>query len=158
MKVEELMTPKVIKAAPDEAVREATKRMAEAGISGVPVVDKSGKIVGILSESDIVAAVRKRSKTLKMVYPSLSMVSVTFVEEDVQKEIKDAMKDVARMKVSDVMHEKVFTVKPDDDLAVAVKLMSASNINRLPVVDEHGLVGILSRGDLVKGIAKEFDG
>ena len=151
------MTLKVIKASPDEHVKEAAKRMAEAGISGVPVVDAHGKIVGILCESDIVSAVRKRSKVVKMVYPSLSMVSVSFVEEDVQKEISSAMRDVAKMKVKEVMHQKVLTVKPDDDLSVAVKLMNGNEVNRLPVVGEDGLVGILSRGDVVKGISKGLD-
>ncbi len=157
MKVGDLMTLKVIKASPDEHVKEAAKRMAEAGISGVPVVDAHGKIVGILCESDIVSAVRKRSKVVKMVYPSLSMVSVSFVEEDVQKEISSAMRDVAKMKVKEVMHQKVLTVKPDDDLSVAVKLMNGNEVNRLPVVGEDGLVGILSRGDVVKGISKGLD-
>jgi CBS domain-containing protein len=60
------------------------------------------------------------------------------------------------MKVKDVMHQKVLTVKPDDDLSVAVKLMNGNEVNRLPVVGDHGLVGILSRGDVVRGISKEL--
>jgi CBS domain-containing protein len=154
MKVGDLMTAKVIEAKPTELVRDAAKRMAEAGISGVPVVDGHGKLVGILCESDILSAVRKRTKVLKMVYPSLSMVSVTFVEEEVQTEITKAMKDVAGMKVADVMRQKVLTVGPEDDLSVAVKLMNGSEVNRLPVVGEGRIVGILSRGDVVRGISK----
>ncbi|MFH0816203.1 MAG: CBS domain-containing protein [Methanobacteriota archaeon] len=157
MKVGDLMNVKVIKASPKESVKDAARRMADAGISGVPVVDDSGKLVGILSESDIVGAVKKRTKVLKMVYPSLSMVSVSFVEEDMQTEISKAMHEVADMKVQDVMHQKVLTVKPGDDLSVAVNLMNGHNVNRLPVVGDEGLVGILSRGDVVRGMFKGRD-
>jgi CBS domain-containing protein len=157
MKVGDLMSVKVIKATPKERIKEAAKRMAEAGISGVPVVDEGGKLVGMLSESDIVGAVKKHTKVLKMVYPSLSMVSVSFVEDDVQKEISKAMHEVADLKVQEVMHQKVLTVKPEDDLSVAVNLMNSHNVNRLPVVDGEGLVGILSRGDVVRGISKGRD-
>jgi CBS domain-containing protein len=154
MKVGDLMTQKVIKVRPDEHVKEAAKRMAEAGISGVPVVDGHGKLVGILCESDIVSAVRKRTKSVKMVYPSLSMVSVTFVDDEEQTEITKAMRDVSEMSVGDVMRQKVLTVKPEDDLSVAVRLMNGNEINRLPVVGDSGIVGILSRGDVVRGMAK----
>ena len=79
MLVDEVMTAKVITLRDDQTVSEAVQHLAENGISGAPVVDSAGTLVGIVTERDILNALRTKSTSLEMVYPSLSMVSVSFI-------------------------------------------------------------------------------
>jgi CBS domain-containing protein len=153
MKVKEIMNPSVVSVSPDETVKAAAEKLAVNGISGAPVVDADGRIVGILSESDILTALRKRSKALRMIYPSLSLVSVSFVEEE-HTEVTKALGELAETPVREVMHSKVLTIKPADDVSLAVDLMNQNNVNRLPVVKDEKLVGIVTRGDVLKGMYK----
>ena len=67
MKVDDVMTKKVITLKPDQTVSEAVDKLAKHGISGAPVVDGSGAVVGMLTESDILDAIKTRSKRIEMV-------------------------------------------------------------------------------------------
>ena len=103
MKVNEVMTSEVWVVNPDETVADAVKKLAEHNISGSPVVDSGGALVGMITETDILNALKVKYKRLQMVYPSLSLVSVAFVEKFDDKEAVEAFKDIASSKVSELM-------------------------------------------------------
>ena len=154
MKVEEVMTKKVITLKSSQTVSEAVGQLAEHGISGAPVVDERGRLIGMVTEQDILGALKTRSKKIEMVYPSLSMLSVAFVEKDDMKETMEAFGEIAAMKIEDIMARPPIYAEKGTDLAKVVELMSLKAINRVPVMDSGKLVGIVSRADIIKGLAK----
>ncbi len=154
MKVEEVMTKKVITLKSSQTVSEAVGQFAEHGISGAPVIDEHGKLVGMVTEQDIIGALKTRSKHIEMVYPSLSVLSVAFVEKDDIKETMEAFGEIAALKIEDIMARPPIYAEKGTDLAKVVELMSLKAINRVPVMDSGKLVGIVSRADIIKGLAK----
>ncbi len=153
LKVKDIMTRQVLTVRPDTSVKEAAALLAEKAISGVPVVD-GDKVVGIFSESDILHSIKTTRKDLHLVYPSVSPLGVAFQEEVTQREILEAYQEAGRMPVKDVMTKQVVTVDPEMTVNDAVRKMMDHRINRLPVLDKGLLVGIVTRGDIIKGLAK----
>jgi CBS domain-containing protein len=156
MKIKEVMTKEVVTLEPDDTILDASLKLSNKKISGAPVVDADGKVIGVFSEADILKRLKVTSKTLRMIYPSLCSVCVTFQEEETERETLEAYKEVAGMKVKELMTTNVETVGPEGEVRDAIKKMVAKSINRLPVVDELGkAIGIITRGDILRGMAME---
>ncbi|MEM2839413.1 MAG: CBS domain-containing protein [Thermoplasmata archaeon] len=150
------MTKKVVTLSPEDTIASASMKMSAAKISGAPVTDESGKLIGILSEADILRSLKTHQRSLHLVYPSLSAISVTFREQITEREASDAYKDIENMKVKEIMTKEVETVREDEEIRGAIKKMISRGINRLPVVDdENKVIGIVTRGDILRGIASE---
>jgi len=154
LKVKDVMTTQVVTVSPGATVRDAAALLAKKGISGAPVLD-GGRVVGIFSESDILRSIKTTKKDLHLVYPSVSPLGIAFQEEVTQREIIEAYGEVGTKPVRDVMTTAVVTVDPEMSLNDAVVKMIERQINRLPVVDKGVLVGIVTRGDVLKGLAKD---
>jgi CBS domain-containing protein len=154
MKIEDIMTKDVLALHPKDTVSKAIQKLAEQHVSGAPVVSDDGQVVGMVTETDILNALKKKCKRFRMVYPSLSMVSVSFIECFDDKEIVDAFKQVASTKVSEMMTKQVVTAAKDFELGEVVQLMNDKKVNRVPVVSGKKLVGIVSRADIIRGLAK----
>lgn len=141
MRVGNLMTKGVITIGPEAPLKEAARRMIEAGVSGLPVTDADGKLAGIITEADFVATEadrrkRKRARLLRYVYRDEEITS--------QERL-----------VGDVMTSDVKTIGPDEDHAEAARLMEKAGIKRIPIVDEEGvLIGLLSRSDILRAFAR----
>ncbi|MDH4123062.1 MAG: CBS domain-containing protein [Thermoplasmata archaeon] len=156
MKVAEVMTKAVVVLNPEDAISIASEKMTSMKVSGAPVVNGNGKLVGILSEADILRSMKTSEKSLYLVYPSLSSISVSFREKITEREAVEAYKEIEKIKVKDIMTKQVETAKPEDELRSAIKKMVSNGINRLPVVDqENKVIGIVTRGDILRGIAAE---
>ncbi|MBP2298699.1 CBS domain-containing protein [Azospirillum picis] len=144
MKAIDLMTPRVITIGPDATIAEAARTMLENHISGMPVVDAGGKVVGIISEGDLLrrvelGTVRHRSWWLGI------MSGGTLPAEDF-------IKSHAR-KVADVMTTHVTTVDEAASPEDIVRTMETRRIKRVPVVRQGQLVGIISRANLLRALA-----
>jgi len=156
MKIKDVMTIEVVTLSPDDTVLDASLRLSDRKISGAPVVDSDGKVVGVFSEADVLRKLKITSKTLRMIYPSLCSVCVSFQEEETEREAIEAYKEVAALKVRDIMTAPAETVGPEMEVRDAIKKMVSKRINRLPVVDALGKsIGIITRGDILRGIALE---
>ena len=96
MLVMEIMVKDVITLSPDETLKEAALKFSKNNISGAPVVDDKGHVIGIVSEADIIATLERNLKELKMVYlsPSLSMVGLSFTEKPSDKKTEEVFKEV----------------------------------------------------------------
>jgi len=124
--------------------------LARHKISGAPVVDGDGVLIGILTEADILRAVSSSADKVKMVYPSLHTMGVFFEMSRGEVEIMKAFEEQAHTVVGDCMTKKVLTCHPDDDLNDVARQLYQRNINRIPVVDpDDRVVGIVTRGDIV---------
>ncbi|MEM5874969.1 MAG: CBS domain-containing protein [Candidatus Aenigmatarchaeota archaeon] len=153
MLVKECMTTRVITISPDSEILDAVKLMVENNISGLIVLDKNNKVVGVISESDIVNA-------LKSSFPEISITSnislslLLLLKRGLEAYME--AKKLAKLKVKDLMTKKVFSVKPEDTIEEAARIMSEKDVKRLPVIDENNnLVGIISRSDILKALMKE---
>jgi CBS domain-containing protein len=141
MKVSDVMTPRVISVSPQSTVLDAARLMLKNHISGLPVVDDKGKLVGIVSERDFlrrpeIGTERKRSSRFDAFFAPA-----------------EAAEDYARthgVRVHDVMTAEVITANEDTPLDKVVHLMEKHDIKRLPVLRRGKVVGIISRANLVR--------
>ena len=137
MLVRDVMTADPITVTPDTGVKSALKRLAHVGITSLPVVDKQRRLCGILSEADLI-------REAVEVDPRAHERPIT-------------MQPVAAAQsVEDVYTRSPVAIRPDDEVASAVEVMSATGYKSLPVVDDrHRLVGIVSRSDVVRALARD---
>ncbi|PSO87512.1 MAG: phosphoribulokinase [Cyanobacteria bacterium QS_5_48_63] len=148
--VADVMTSNPIVVQPQTPIKEAIQLLAERRISGLPVVDGEGKLVGVITESDLMW-----QETGVDPPPYIILLdSVIYLQNPAryEKEIHKALGQT----VEEVMSEKTITVEPDRALKEAARLMHEKEIRRLPVVDEQGqVIGILTRGDIVQAMVTE---
>jgi len=148
------MSSPVITINPDTSVKDASALLAQNNISGLPVVE-GGTIVGIFSEADVLRSIKTQKKDLRLIYPSISSLGIAFQEEVTQREIIEAYGEIGHMPVRDVMSKHVEVIGPDITVSEAVMRMVQRGINRLPVIDKNEIVGIVTRADVIRGLAKE---
>ncbi|MEU2828737.1 CBS domain-containing protein [Streptomyces lavendulae] len=128
IKVADLMTDEVVSVAPGSAFKDVAKLLAQYDISGVPVLDDEDRVVGVVSQTDLLAHAGPG--------PGTSRQSGTAVEPPTAGE---------------VMSAPAITVRAEETVADAARLMTRRGIERLPVVDvEDRLVGIVTRRDLLR--------
>ncbi len=154
LRVKDIMSKPVITVKPDTPVKDASAMLAQNNISGLPVVE-GGLIVGIFSEADVLRSIKTQKKDLRLIYPSISSLGIAFQEEVTQREIIEAYEEIGHMHVRDVMSKHVEIVQSDITVSEAVMRMVQRGINRLPVVDNNEIVGIVTRADVIRGLAKE---
>ena len=142
------MSKEVISIGPDSSVEDAAKILSDNSISGLPVVEE-GKLVGIVSESDLIV------KDKKLHFPDYINVIGGIIYLESYKKFKQEFKKFIAVKVEDLMTEDVITLAPDDTVEKAATIMSEEDVNRLPVVEGEELVGIVTRGDILKDIANK---
>ena len=146
MRIEDFMTRRVVTVTPDTSILAAAKLMLENHISGLPVVDTSAHVVGIISESDLL---RDDGKGVDG-SPWLQMM----VGPDA---LSGEPAQLGARKVGDVMTRGPVTVAPNASIAQACRLMEQHGIKRLPVVENDTLVGLIARADLVRAFAQSTE-
>lgn len=150
--VADVMTPDPIVVHPETPLNEAIKLIAERRISGLPVVDADGKLVGVLSEADLMW--RETGPTPP---PYIMILDSVIYLENPGKHERELHKALGQT-VGEVMTGKkeIVTTTPSQTLQSAAKLMHDRDTTRLPVLDDSGkVIGILTRGDIVRHLAVE---
>jgi CBS-domain-containing membrane protein len=144
MNVRDVMTPHVVSVAPDESVFVAARLMLEKKISGLPVTDDSGKLVGVVTEGDFLRRPETGTKRQRPRWVEFFLGPGRLADEYVQ---------FSGRKVRDVMTPDVWTVPLDAPLEDVVRLMERHHIKRVPVVDGGKIVGIVTRANLLHAMA-----
>ncbi len=139
----DVMTSPVITVTPDTPVKEIARLLLTHHISGVPVVDAEGRLVGIVTEADLLYKERPEDQEPPTLLRLLRRGQIVEAE-------RRAEGTVAR----DVMTSPVVTVEPDTPLREVAALMTRRQINRLPVVQEGRVVGIVSRADVLRALVR----
>lgn len=139
MQADDVMTTEVVTIAEDATVSDAAKLMLEGRVSALPVLNSQGRLVGIVSEGDLIR--RARSATGRSWWLSL-------VADPTAKFIRDQ-----GTRVGDVMTQTVVSVSEGTSLSEIARLLEANNIKRVPVVEEGQLVGLVSRADILRAFA-----
>ncbi|WP_298105978.1 CBS domain-containing protein [Bradyrhizobium sp.] len=144
MRAHEIMSRHVITIAADASVSDAVRTMLSYRIGGLPVIDSSGKLVGMLSEGDFIRRVelgteKRRSRWLSALLGS-DQVAVDFTRQHGRK-------------VSEIMSPKPITIEEKTKLEQIVRLMESCNIHRFPVMRGDEIVGMVTRGDFLTALA-----
>ncbi|MFH2044917.1 MAG: CBS domain-containing protein [Pseudomonadota bacterium] len=142
--VKDIMKTNVITVIPETEIVQATKLLLENHINGVPVIDLSGKLVGILCQSDII------SQQKKFPIPTLFTFLDGFIPLTSMKHIEKEVQKIAAITVGDAMTVNPVTVKPDTSIEVVAALMVDNNFHTLPVVDDGKLIGIVGKEDVLR--------
>lgn len=148
MIAKDVMTKDVHMIAPDADVRAAAQIMAEAGVSALPVVDERQCLVGIVSEGDLVRRAELRTTRRRSWWLELLSRPETLAAEYVKSHAT---------KVRAVMRGPVISVAETTPLAEIADVLERHGIKRVPVVTGRAVVGIVSRADLVKALARQAD-
>jgi CBS domain-containing protein len=147
--VAEVMTPNPIAVTPQTSLQEAIKVIAEKNISGLPVVDDSGKLVGVISETDLMWQETGIDPPPYIMF----LDSVIYLQNPNRHE--KLVHKVLGQTVGEVMTDKPITIKPSQTLREAAQLMAERKIGRLIVTDETDgtISGIVTRGDIIRAMA-----
>jgi CBS domain-containing protein len=142
--IEEVMTRDVITVGPTAPIHKAAQLMVEHGVSGLPVVNDDGRLVGIVSEGDLILRQKRRGKR-----PWWRR----FFEdgEQLAREYQKAMGTT----VGEVMTRRVVSISPVWGIETAATILQNRRIRRLPVVLDGQIVGIVTRADLIKALITE---
>jgi CBS domain-containing protein len=145
LRVRDIMTTDPIGVTPDTPLKEAARLMVDHHISGLPVIDVSGRLAGILTEGDFLRREVDRDRPRRA-----SLLRVLFGDGEVEATVVGT--------VGEVMTKGVVTVSPEAAIGEAARIMASRKVKRLPVVDADGeLVGIISRADVVNAFTKPDD-
>ena len=144
MRASDIMTTSIISATPDMSIRQAAGTMVFAGISGMPVIDEQGRLLGIVTEGDLMhraelgTGVSHRAWWLELV-ASTSELASQYVKEHARK-------------VKDVMSTDVTTVSESCPVADIADLLERRRIKRVPVMRDGKVVGVVSRANLIRAL------
>ncbi|HEX3031133.1 MAG TPA: CBS domain-containing protein [Bacillota bacterium] len=151
MLARDIMTTNVVTVSPETTVEEVAKLITERGISGVPVVEENGNLVGIVSEGDIIT----RLKNLHI--PTYFQLLGGVIYFEGTKKLENDLKKMTAYQVKDLMTKEVFSVGLEAPVEEIATLMAVKKINRVPVVEGEKLVGIISRADIVRTLIKSAE-
>ncbi len=129
MHVGDLMQVDIVAVRPEATIKETISALATAHVSGLPVVDKEGRMVGVISSSDIIAA------------------------ESAMDNEKGRTALFTRTSVQDVMGPRPYTIGPSADVREAARHMHYAGVHRLFVTTEDRLLGVISTSDIVRAVA-----
>ncbi len=143
----DVMIKKVITINKNESVEKLSGLLVKNKISGVPVVDDSGKLVGIATEGDLIV------KDADLHFPGYFKLLDSIIYLESLNKFKKNLTKYLGIKVEDIMTAKVRTVNKDTTVNEVANIMIKYNINRVPVLDKKGdLAGIITRADIVKSM------
>jgi CBS-domain-containing membrane protein len=147
----DIMTKEVVTVKPDTSVEELAKLLVDNEISGVPVVDESGALYGIVTENDLIS----RNKRLHIPTVVSFLDAAIYLESS--KKFEQEVKRVTATKVKDICERKVVTIGEDTPLVDIATVMAEKKVHLLPVVKAGRVVGIVGKRDVVKAVAQPFE-
>lgn len=146
LKAVDIMSTNLITMKPEADIRELAEVLVINKISGVPVVDEDGILVGVVSQSDLVA----QNKNPRA--PSAVTLFDWVIYLESMDRLKAELDKMAGSTVGEIMTRKVITVAPETMLEELATIMSEKNVHTLPVVDKGKLVGVIGKLDIVRSL------
>jgi CBS domain-containing protein len=155
MKVRDVMNVKPVTVQADAPVSEAARLLRENKISGMPVLDGE-KLVGVVSESDLLRLLSVDEKEGGLWLPSpFEVFEIPFRDLMKWERMHASLEEIPKKNVGNVMSRNLHEVGADDSIEEASSIMTRHRINRLPVVEDGRLVGIVTRGDIISGLGMQ---
>jgi len=150
MKVREIMATDVVTVRRDTSVNDIARLMSERDISGIPVVDDAHRVVGIVTELDMIV----RNTRLEM--PAFIQILDGRIPLETPGHYRKRLQHMLGTHAADIMTAEVVAIGPDDTVEDLAELMVKRRFNPVPVVENGVLVGIVSRADLIRMMAHMF--
>jgi len=142
----DIMTEAVIACVAETKLEDVVKTLAEHEISGMPVIDAARRVVGIVSEDDLLLADHLEPPRIK---------TALFGFYILRQSVMDRMAELRGLRVEDVMTKRVITFGPETPVDQIAQALHDKRINRVPIVDGEGkLIGLVSRADIIRAVAK----
>lgn len=156
LKVRDIMTTDVVTLKPENTVREATRKLAVENLTGAPVVDEKNRMIGILSQDDIIKLFLKYAKRVDEAGGIGSDLLVQYRDQSSDDQmVKDAVEIISNTKVEEIMTRTVLSTSADALVMQLLRAMEKLGVNRVPVLEKGVLLGIVSRGDVLFSIYKK---
>jgi CBS domain-containing protein len=156
MKIEDAMQKDVIKFNELDKIVDVAQSFRDNKISGAPVVDKENKVVGVISEGDIMKLIEVHSPKINLILPApLDLIELPLRMKYELDEVAEDMQKAGSTVIDQIMTKKIITISPDASISDAAEMMDKHKIKRLPVVNGEGkLIGIVTRGDIIGAMVR----
>lgn len=155
MKVRDVMNSRPVTVQAESPVSEAARLLRENKISGMPVLN-GDKLAGVVSESDLLRLLSVDDEEGGLWLPSpFEVFEIPFRDLVKWEKMHANLEEIPKKKVGDIMSQNLHEVRPDDSVEEAAAIMTRHRINRLPVVENGRLVGIVTRGDIISGLGMQ---
>lgn len=142
-KAKDIMTRDLITVSPETDITEAAKILLDKHINGLPVVDETGELVGIICQSDLIA-LQKRVRL-----PSVFTLLDTFIPVRSQKSIDKELEKITATKVAQAMTTNPIVINSENTVEDIATLMVEKNLHTLPVLEGGKLVGVVGKEDVL---------
>ena len=143
----DIMTQDVVTVNKNQPIGDLSKIFIENHFNGVPVLDNTGKVVGVVTQGDLI----EKNKNLHIPTVITLFDAVLFLESE--KKFEDDLKKLTGSKIEDIYHKNLITVSPDTDLNEIITLMAEKDIHTLPVLDGDKLIGIIGKRNIIREMA-----
>lgn len=147
MVVKDLMTKDVITVKPSMGIHDLAQMLIEKDISGAPVIDSEGKMIGIVQEEGVIF------QDKKVHLPTFVNLSVGFLTLGINR-LEEEIKKVTAIKVADIMQKEPTSVGPQMPIEDLATLMLEKRVYYFPVLENEKLVGVITKKDIVRSIAQ----
>jgi CBS domain-containing protein len=145
----DIMTKDVLTVSPETSISELAKTLENRKIGGLPVVDKDGHLVGIITQSDLV------ERTLDLELPPAINILDLHIYLQIPSHLFRRVEKMLGTTVGDCMSPDPVTVAPDTPVARIAALMAKQKVHTIPVLEGEKLVGVIGKMDLVRAMARE---
>ncbi len=143
----DIMSTQVVSVKKDLAIKELSQLFIKHNVNGFPVVDDNGKVIGIVTEGDLIE--QKKNLHIPTVIALFDAVIYLESEKSFEKEVQR----FTGTKVEDICNTDVVTVSPETSLDELASIMANKDIHTLPVVEGDTLVGVIGKLDIIKGMS-----
>jgi len=144
LKARDIMTKDVVTVSPDTEITQAAKLLLENHFNGLPVVDESGKLIGIICQNDLIV----QQKRIPL--PSLFTFFDGLIPLTSYRSLEKEVEKIVATTVSQAMTLDPITIEPDASLEDIATIMVNNNIHTLPVLDRDRLVGVIGKEDVLR--------
>lgn len=150
MKIKDIMTKEVITVKEADTIETCAKLLTTHNLSGLPVVDKQGKVTGIITEGDLIR------RSAKVPTPGYLEFLGGIIYLDNPNKFFDEVKKSMGLTAKEAMTDNPLTIGPEEKIEKAANILVQEKIKRLPVLDSHGkLIGIVSRRDIMAHLFRD---
>ena len=149
LRVRDIMTGDVVSVKADTSVGRIAQLMDGKAISGVPVVDDAGQVIGIVTDFDLVV------RNTRIDPPPFLPLLEGRIPLETQSHFDRRIRHMVGTEARDVMTEEVLTIGPDEEVETLAELMVKKGINLVPVIEGGRLAGVVSRADVIRWMTRD---
>lgn len=146
LKIREIMTKDLVTVRRETTVGELARLFAEKHISGIPVVDDGGRLIGMVTETDLV----EQDKSLHI--PTVISIFDWVICLESEKKFEKELRKMTGQTVGDILNTDIATLSPEDPVSRAADIMSSRKVSTIPVLEGGRLAGVVARIDLIRAM------